>query len=82
MPGVIPDRKFYPVIYIQMPLQYSMLLKKVVDEDESEWGWAVVDDLAWHKLRPSVKDFISSNLTGYMRTNDKRDTVKLYWWER
>ena len=55
-------------------------LRNVVEQNER--GWVVVDSLGWHKLRLSVKDFISGNLTCYMATNDKRDAIKVYGWEK
>ena len=54
--------------------------RKVVDEHDR--GWVVVDTLGWYKLRPSVRDFISGNLTCYMTTNDTRDAIKVYGWEQ
>ena len=52
--------------------------REVVDEHDR--GWVVVDSLGWYKLRPSIKDFISGNLTCYMTTNDTRDAIKVYGW--
>lgn len=51
--------------------------RKVVDKHDS--GWVVVDGVAWYKLRPSIRDFIGSNLTLYVATG-KRDVVKVYRW--
>ena len=51
--------------------------RKVVDEYDR--GWVVVDGTAWYKLRPSIRDFIGSNLTLYVTTG-KRDVIKVYRW--
>ena len=50
---------------------------KVVEEYDR--GWLVVDATAWHKLKPGMWDFISGNLTCYVRAYD-HDMVEVYGW--
>ena len=50
---------------------------KVVEEHDR--GWLVVDATAWYKLKPGMRDFISGNLTCYVRAYDS-DTVEVYGW--
>jgi hypothetical protein len=51
---------------------------KVVEAHDR--GWLVVDATAWYKLNPGMRDFISGNLTCYVRAYDA-DTVEVYGWE-
>jgi hypothetical protein len=50
---------------------------KVVEAHDR--GWLVVDATAWYKLKPGMREFISSNLTCYVRAYDS-DTVEVYGW--
>lgn len=52
-------------------------LKKVVDENPG--GWVVVDGVAWHKLRPGMRDYIKNNLTFYTASG-KSGAVEVYGW--
>ena len=43
-------------------------------------GWVIVDATGWYKLRPSIREYITDNLTRYVAANNN-DVVEVYGWQ-